>query len=410
MTVPLDGSCPRILVVDDEREIGELIGVAAEGMGLSCTVLTSAMQLESEIDPAVAAVLVDLMMPEMDGIELVRLLAERQCRAVIILMSGHDRGVLRTAQDMARSLGLRTAGPLQKPFRIADIESLLAGLADHPVERAVLARSSREPLDELALRAALRRREVIVHYQPQIELATGRVAGVEALARLQHPLGGIAYPDQFIALAEQLGLIDELTDIVMDVALHEFARMHGLADATLSVNVSATSLVDLALPDRIASSAAAAGVPMSRVMIEITESGLIKEFGKALDILARLRLRGAGISIDDFGTGYSSMAQLHRLPCTELKVDRMFVHEMLKDESAMAVVEESIGLAHRLKLKVVAEGVETAMVAMALGGTGCEMAQGYYFARPMPAADLVQWLARRPGSQPSHLATSGSIA
>jgi EAL domain-containing protein (putative c-di-GMP-specific phosphodiesterase class I)/ActR/RegA family two-component response regulator len=384
-----------VLVIDDEPAIGAAIALVAEKLGMSCTVLTSGLQLQEQLDPGVTAIVIDLMMPGMDGIELVRLLAARQCRASIVLMSGHDRGVLRSVQEMARALGLRAAEPLQKPFRLADIEAMLNAVAEPQLDRRRLAAGEGRALPEDELRAAIGDRNVVVHYQPQIALATGRVEGVEALARLSHPRLGLVYPDQFIQEAEQFGLMDALTDIVMERSLEEIAALDGLAGATLSINFPASSLVDLALPERIERGAARAGMALSRVVVEITESGLIKEFGKALDVLARLRLRGVGISVDDFGTGYSSMAQLRRVPCTELKIDRMFVKDMLRDESAMAVVEESIGLAHKLRLRVVAEGVETPQQARALADAGCDLAQGYYYSRPVPAQDLVLWLAAR---------------
>jgi EAL domain-containing protein (putative c-di-GMP-specific phosphodiesterase class I) len=238
---------------------------------------------------------------------------------------------------------------------------------------------------------------VVIHYQPQVRLSTGEVTGVEALVRLHVPQRGLVYPDQFIATTERLGLIDELTGVVMDRSLQEFAHIHQLAGATLSVNVSASSLVDLELPDRIARRAEKAGLPMSRLIVEITESGLIQEFAKALDVLARLRLRGAGVAIDDLGTGYSSMAQLRRVPCTEVKIDRSFVKDMLFDEGAMALVEELISLANRLNLKLVAEGVETEQQAQALLAAGCEYAQGYHFARPLPPAELANWVDAHTG-------------
>jgi EAL domain-containing protein (putative c-di-GMP-specific phosphodiesterase class I)/FixJ family two-component response regulator len=387
---------PRsVLVIDDESAIGEAIALVARDLGMSCRVLTSALELGEDLDPDVTAVVIDLMMPDMDGIELVRRLAARQCRATIVMMSGHDRSVLRSVQEMARSLGLRTAEPLQKPFRLADIKAMLNALAEPQLDRRRLADAGRESISEDELRAIIGARDVVVHYQPQIALATGRVEGVEALARLSHPRLGIVYPDQFIAETEQLGLMDALTDIVMERSLQEVAALEALAEATLSINFPASSLVDLALPERIAQSAALANIPLSRLVVEITESGLIKEFGKALEVLARLRLRGAGVSIDDFGTGYSSMAQLRRVPCTELKIDRMFVKDMLADESAMALVEESIGLAHRLRLRVVAEGVETLQQMRALADAGCDLAQGYYYSRALPAQDLAVWLATR---------------
>jgi EAL domain-containing protein (putative c-di-GMP-specific phosphodiesterase class I)/CheY-like chemotaxis protein len=382
-----------VLVIDDEPAIGEVIGLVAQDLGMTCNVLTSALQMDKELDPAVTAIVVDLMMPGMDGIEVVRLLAERNCRATIVLMSGHDRSVLRSVEEMARALGLRTAEPLQKPFRLADIRAMLTTVAQPQLARRKMARGDKQPLPEDELRAAIDAGAVVVHYQPQIALATGRVEGVEALVRLAHPRLGIVYPDQFIEETERLGLMDALTDLVMERALQEIAGLDGLAEATLSINVSAGSLVDLTLPERIARGAARACFPLSRLMVEITESGLIQEFGKALDVLARLRLRSAGVSIDDFGTGYSSMAQLRRVPCTELKIDRTFVKDMLSDEAAMAVVEESISLAHRLRLRVVAEGVETLQQARGLADAGCDLAQGFYYSRPVPAPDLLAWLA-----------------
>jgi EAL domain-containing protein (putative c-di-GMP-specific phosphodiesterase class I)/ActR/RegA family two-component response regulator len=382
-----------VLVIDDEPAIGEVIGLVAQDLGMSCKVLTSALQMDEELDPGVTAIVIDLMMPGMDGIEVVRLLAQRNCRATIVLMSGHDRSVLRSVQEMARALGLRTAEPLQKPFRMADIRAMLNAVAEPQLDRRKVVRTDKQPLPEDDLRATIGAGAVAVHYQPQIALATGRVEGVEALVRLAHPDLGIVYPDQFIEDMERLGLMDALTGLVMERALQEVAAIDGLAEATLSINFPADALVDLALPERIAQAAAQTGFPLSRLVIEITESGLIKEFGKALDVLARLRLRSAGVSIDDFGTGYSSMAQLRRVPCTELKIDRTFVKEMLTDESAMAVVEESISLAHRLRLRVVAEGVETPQQAYALAAAGCDLAQGFLYSRPVPAHDLVAWLA-----------------
>ncbi len=386
----------RILVIDDEDEIGELVAAAAESVGLACTALTSAQHLDEAIAPGVEAVMLDLMLPGMDGIELVRLLADRACRAPVVLMSGHDKSVLRSAEQLAKSLGLRTAGPLQKPFRIAEVENLIRSLVASETPQPARAAPCSEPLTEAELREAVQKEQIVVHYQPQIHLGSGRVSGVEALVRVLHPERGIVFPDSFIAKAEELNLIDDLTQLVVKRAFQEMANLPRLADASLSVNVSARSLVDLMLPERLAQAAESSRFPLPRLVVEITESGLIKELGKALDILARLRLRGVGLSIDDFGTGYSSLAQLRRIPSTELKIDRMFVNDMLNDVDAHAMVEETIGLAHRLGLRVVAEGVETALQAQALGVAGCDFGQGYHFARPIAAAELDRWLAARP--------------
>lgn len=384
----------KILVIDDEEEIGELVAAAADNLGLGCLAMSSAAAFPEVLGPDVIAVVIDLMMPGVDGIEIVRRLGAQGCRATVILMSGYDKSVLRTAEEMARALGLSTAGPLQKPFRLTEVEQLLACLNHASTSRVTRASMPlvSDPVSEAELRHAIDNNEFVVHYQPQIELATGRVSGVEALVRLMHPVRGIVYPDMFIVTTEQLGLIDALTDLVLQRALTEFSALSRHGDISLSVNVSACSLVDLSLPDRLERSASQHGIALPRIVIEITESGLIKEFGKALDILARLRLRGIGLSIDDFGTGYSSMAQLRRIPSTELKIDRQFVSEMLVDESAKAVVEQTIELGHRLGLKIVAEGVETEAQMQALLQAGCDFGQGYHFSRPIPMLELECWL------------------
>jgi len=391
---PAATAVSRVVVIDDEPEIGELVSAAAESLGMNSTSITSVLELDGALTQDVTAIFIDLMMPGVDGIELIRQLAQHGCGASIVLMSGHDKSVLRSAEDMARALGLRTAGFLSKPFRISEVEDRLDHLGRWP-RQPVSSAGRGEPLTEQELIDAVRNESVVIHYQPQISLASRRIVGVEALARIQHPDRGIVYPDLFIARAEELGQIDALTDVVLRRAVMEFASLDCLAGATLSVNVSARSLVDLSLPERLIESAQRHGMALSRLIVEITESGLIQELGKALDILARLRLRGAGVSIDDFGTGYASMALLRRIPCTELKIDRMFVNDMLTDDAALTLVQETIELAHRLKLHVVAEGIETEAHASALTDAGCEIAQGYFYSRPVALADLHRWITLR---------------
>lgn len=393
---PETGKTTHVLVIDDETEIGELIAAAAENVGLSCIALTSARDLPNVIGPETTAVIIDLMMPDMDGIEVLRLLAQRCCKATVVLMSGFDRSVLRSAETLARAIGLRTAGPLHKPFRLIDAELLLEHVAGLPQPAHVAPAVSHHghTICENELRAAIAEDRVEVHYQPQVELVSGRTVGIEALARLRDSRAALVMPDRFIELAEKTGLIGSLTDAVLKHSLQAIARCEHLAEAALSVNLSPMLLNDLDLPERVICMAEASGMALSRLTLEITESGLIREVGIALDILSRLRLRGIGLSIDDFGTGYASMAQLRRIPCTELKIDRMFVEGMLKDAADMVMVEETVELAHRLKLKVVAEGVETEAQAAALAFIGCDIGQGYYHARPMPFEALLGWLAK----------------
>lgn len=397
----------HVLIIDDEPEIGDLVAAAAESLGLAARSLVSAQGFEAALGRGLAAVFVDLMMPDIDGIELVRKLAERRCAAPIVMMSGHDRSVLRSAEAVAQSLGLRTAGALHKPFRIAEVEALLLSLVGTVQDQPARQRDAAAPLEDSEVRAAIAGGAVVVHYQPQISLASGGLVGVEALVRLHAPGCDLVFPDRFLPSVERQGLMDALTGQVMQQALRAARQVPGMVDATVSINVAAESLLDLELPDRLARCAADLGLPLNRVVVEITESGLIREFGTALDVLARLRLRGVGISIDDFGTGYSSMAQLRRIPCTELKIDRTFVQDMLGDDAARIVVEQSVDLAHRLHLKVVAEGVETPAQAGVLRDMGCELGQGYLYSKPLPAADLAQWIAAQ-GAVPAGASLSAA--
>jgi len=244
------------------------------------------------------------------------------------------------------------------------------------------------------LRNAIERDEFVLHYQPLIDIATGRILGVEALVRWQHPERGLIFPDNFIGRMEGLGLIDELGWIVVNRGLSEvgqFANGDGRAPM-LSLNESVYSLHDLKLPDILVSIAEKYGISPGNVTIEITESRLIEELSRTLDILARLRMKQVKLSIDDFGTGYAMMQQLKIIPATEMKIDRSFVQDMQSSEQDRIMVEKSIEMGHELGMNVIAEGVETQEQLDFLRLKGCDGAQGYLFTRPLPPAELVSWL------------------
>ncbi|PAS95695.1 MAG: hypothetical protein CGU28_11720 [Candidatus Dactylopiibacterium carminicum] len=383
----------KVLVIDDEPDIGELICAAAEGIGLNCTATASPEVFLASLKNDIDVVIMDLRMPGTDGVELLRKLAANGCQAKVVLISGIDRKVLRSAEELTVSLGLDAAGYLQKPFRINDVEQLLRHVCSHP--HSTRRKPPEEiPVTEAELRHAIEFDEFTVHYQPQIDLGSGRCVGCEALVRLMHPTRGIVYPDMFIVTAEQLNLIDSLTTLVTRRAMREYAQLASEQAYSLSINFSACSLTDLKLPEQLARQADEYDFPLSRLVMEITETGLISELGKALDILTRLRMKGVGLSIDDFGTGYSSMAQIQRIPATELKIDRIFVVQMLDDDTARAVVDKTISLGHALDMHIVAEGVESGAHGAELDRLGCDYAQGYHFGHPMLFAQLCDWLAR----------------
>jgi diguanylate cyclase (GGDEF)-like protein len=257
------------------------------------------------------------------------------------------------------------------------------------------------------LRRALDQRQLLLHYQPKVAANDGRMLGVEALVRWQHPEHGLVPPDEFIPLAERTGLIVPLTHYVLDEALGQCRQWHE-ADHELSVavNVSARRLLDLRFPDEVAALLDRHQVPARLLVVELTESTIMADPVHALEILSRLNAMGVQLSIDDFGTGYSSLAYLKSLPVHELKVDRSFVSQMISNSNDAVIVHSTVDLGRNLGLRVVAEGVEDALTLQHLNLLGCDAVQGYHISRPVPADDLISWLERHasraaPPSAPS---------
>jgi EAL domain-containing protein (putative c-di-GMP-specific phosphodiesterase class I) len=383
----------KVLVIDDEVDVGKLICATAQNLGLRCSATTDASTLPELMAPDVTLIMLDLMMPEMDGVEALRLLSELKCKAGIVLMSGISKRVLEAAEKLAHTLGLFVVGHLAKPFQLAELEQLLN--KHYVSEPDTTVRSGPRFLIEYErLRAAIERNEFVLHYQPQIDLASGAVTGVEALVRWQHPERGLIFPDDFIGRAEELGLIDDLDWLVMDRALAEvkqFVNKNQLVPR-LALNASVQSLLDLKFPDRFTSLLKKHDAPADGIILEITESGLINELSHALDVLTRLRMKRVQLSIDDFGTGFAMMQQLVNIPATELKIDRNFVMNMHVNSSDRIMVEKSIEIGHEMGMKVLAEGVETEQQLELLRRRGCDSAQGYLYSRPLPPNELVRWL------------------
>ncbi|PPQ35216.1 EAL domain-containing response regulator [Rhodopila globiformis] len=339
-------------------------------------------------------ILCDLQMPEMDGIELIRQLGQLGYNGALALVSGEDRRILQTAERLAAAHCLNVLGALQKPVALDRLRDLLHRWetlipTSHPA-RAAPGRIYR-PED---LRRGIADGELVCHFQPKVGRADGALTGVECLVRWQHPADGLVFPDQFVPLAERSGLIDDLTQAVLEQALHQ-ARAWQDTDLRLdvAVNVSMANLLALDFPNLVADRLAAAGMAPERLVLEVTESQLMRDRVTSLDILTRLRLKRVGLSIDDFGTGHSSLAQLRDVPFSELKIDRGFVHGAAGDPALQAMFDASLGIARQLGLKTVAEGVEDPDDWLYVRGTDCDMIQGYLIGRPMPGPDLPGWRA-----------------
>ena len=333
-------------------------------------------------------VITDLEMPGMDGMEFIRHVGESDLPVAMILVSVHDRSLLASVGIMTEAFGISLLGTLEKPVTTQKLATLI-GFYKAPQPRPKPVTLS---FSEADIFAALAARVFEPLFQPKVELATGRVTGAEALARWYHPERGIVSPNAFIPTLEANRRIDELTWIMLEksAAACRDWRAAGL-EITVSVNLSFASLTNVGLADRITALVLAQELQPRHVVLEVTETIAMTDVAHALENLARLRIKGFGLSIDDYGTGYSSQQQLSRIPFTELKIDQSFVMSAIEQESCRVILESSLDVARKLGLKAVAEGVETRADWDLLQSLGCDAAQGYLIAKPMAAGKLVEW-------------------
>jgi len=414
----------RLLILEDDPGVGKVIHKVATASGHDARVVSQPDAFFSALEEwKPTHIALDLVMPEMDGIQILAELGARKCTADIIITSGMGTRVLDAAGRAAHEHGLNIVGLLAKPFSSAALRALLAkppgspgnfrpGGKDHS--------GTTSELSEAEFRLALEKSEIHVHYQPKVSCLNGALVGFEALARWLRPRDAVIMPEQFVPFAEKHGLIDDLTCLVLEQALTWFCPRFvdtGAAPAvapasapatapavappgahsaiSLSVNLSASSLHDMRLVDRITAVCLEHRVPPARIIFELTETSAMESPVAALDMLTRMRVKGFQLSIDDFGMGHSSMRQLVRMPFTEIKVDRSFVISAAHSKESRAVVKSIVDLGRSLGLKSVAEGVEDAGTLTLLQQMGCDFAQGYWIGRPMAGDDVADWLAAR---------------
>lgn len=384
----------EILLIDDDAFQLKLLSrqLGAQGFdNVTCCETPETALAVLDAPNAVGILFLDLNMPAMDGVELMRRLAERGYAGTLVLVSGEDGRVLDTATRLARAHGLNVLGALPKPCQGGALRAML--------DRWQAFRRPAEPRvgktygpDEI--RQAIARGQLVNYYQPKVELAGGALIGVETLVRWQHPVDGLVFPDQFIGVAEEYGFIDTLTRQVLSAALAQARNWRdGGLRLSVAVNVSMDDLVALDFPECVQGELDRHGIPATDLILEVTESRLMRDLRAPMEILTRLRLKRVRLSIDDFGTGHSSLAQLRDLPFVELKVDRGFVHGAPDDPTLGAILTASHDLAQRLGMKTVAEGVEDLADWKWLRAYGYDLAQGYFIAKPMPHEQLPQWLA-----------------
>ena len=385
---------PDILLVDDDPFMLGLQSRMLRAMGYSTvsTVGSALAALDSlQNRERVADVIIcDLNMPGMDGVEFLQALNAGPYAGSVILLSGEGARIMHTVQKLLSGGGLTILGALEKPARPDALRALLDRWS--PLAVATRARVPL-PIGGGELWRAIEERQWVLHYQPKVDLMTGGLSGVEALVRWNHPQHGLVFPDSFIAMAEQCGAIDRLTDWVLREAADQFARWaaRGLL-IPVAVNVSMDNLRRPDFARRVANIVSEAGVAPPNITFEITESRAMSPSPAPLESLVRLRLQRFKLAIDDFGTGHSSLAQLRDVPFTELKIDRGFVHGAHSNQFIRPMLDGSIGIAKRLGMLSVAEGVETEQDWLLLRQLGCDMAQGYFIGRPIAAEQIDDWM------------------
>ena len=384
----------HILALDDEAFMLKLLGHMLAKLGYhqftTCISGQDGLTWLDEADEPPTIILLDLNMSGMDGIEFIRHLANRSYKGHILLLSGEDERIRETANKLVQNYKIPTLGHLHKPVD-PELLSLKLSQWRKPLPERVFSSKKHYSADEL--RTAIANHELINFYQPKVDVKSGKVIGVESLVRWLHPIDGMVFPDQFIGIAEAHGLMDDLTQAVVKAAFAQ-AKMWKDSGLTLrvAINISMDNLADLGFTHYMVNAAAASGIMPSDIVLEVTESKLMTNLSISMEILTRLRMHRFSLSIDDFGTGHSSLAQLCNIPFDELKIDQSFVHNTIVNDTQRAIFNASLGLAKQLDMKSVAEGVEDQTDWDFLRNTDCDIAQGYFIAKPMPADDIYPWI------------------
>jgi len=391
-----DPGTTGIVLLDDDPFMLKLLTQMLAQLGYTrvtaCDSGQKALTQVRETREVVDLIFLDINMPGMDGVEFIRRLVECQYGGSVILVSGENSRILESVEKLIGAHRLIALGCLQKPVKPDELARLMSTLKPNIGPRR-LAHVSQQSYSGEQLRAAIAGGQLVNHYQPKVDMATGAVVGLECLVRWQHPEDGLIFPDRFLGLAEEQGLLTQITTVVLTEAMKQAkAWWEAGHHLPVAVNISMDDLIALDFPDLAVALAASIGVNPQLLTLELTEGQVMRQLSTVLDVLSRLSLKRFRLSIDDFGTGHSSLAQLRDLPFDELKVDRGFVHGACADGTREAICRASLQMAHQLQMKVVGEGIEDRDDWNFLSQLGCDVGQGYFISRPMPAAEVGDWI------------------
>jgi EAL domain-containing protein (putative c-di-GMP-specific phosphodiesterase class I)/FixJ family two-component response regulator len=386
-----------VLVVDDEPFIRSLSVKLLKELGceyvLGAADGREAVAILQNPDNKIDLVVCDLMMPDMDGIEAVRHIAALPHRPAIAFLSGAEPGLLRAAESLARAYRMAVLPSISKPATRNAFQAVLHGVESF---QSTVSRKAAHKVSAEDLARGIDRGELSLHFQPKVTVSDQKLSSVEALVRWNHPHHGLLSPDSFVPLAEKTGLIGPMTERVVEIGLAQFSGWlaQGM-DFKMALNLSPSMLADVQLPDRYARKAEALNIPLEKVILEITETGVANEETIYLEIVTRLHMKGFHLSIDDFGTGQSSLQKLEALPFSELKVDRQFVHMAHASSAKRAILSASLSLARAMQLSTVAEGVEHGEDLQLLRDLGCDVVQGFVISRPLAPEAFQTWAQGR---------------
>jgi len=383
----------NVLVVDDsDVQRNHVMNMCLEqGVTNVIGAINGVDAIDKLLEDKFDLVFIDLEMPIMDGVELSRKIAKDKLAKSVIILSSKDPSLISSIGTMAESDGLTVLGTFKKPMQISDLENSLNRLTTHRDTNENHKIYNRLEVDDLI--KGIKEKQITLFYQPKLTCKGLLLKGVEALARWDHPTLGFVSPVEFITAAEEFGVISELTHYLFDIALKQKVqwRDHGI-NFHLAFNLSPLSLADDNLANNISSQVERHKIEPKEIVLEVTENAICGEISTAIETLAKLRLKGFKLAIDDYGTGFANAQQLSRVPATELKLDRILVDNVATRPQQLAILRSTVNLAKDLGLTTVAEGVENFDDFKLLLKLNVDLVQGYYFAKPMDAKDLVHWL------------------
>ena len=389
----------RFLVVDDDDDQRFLVAHTLLRVGMANVVEAAsgraALEMLGRDGNAIDIVVTDLQMAGIDGMELVRRIGQRRLSVGVILLSALSGDLLQSAATMTEAYGVKLLGAIEKPPTKEKLFALLTRFRAPEALPVVCDRVGYMPTTEEVL-DGFAAAQFVPYFQAIVDIESGSVVGAEALARWEHPTHGVLGPELFIPPLARAGYLDELSWIMLALSAMEARSWQEAGVRTpVSVNVSATSLADPGYADSVTEIVSGHGIDPSQMILELTETEAIMNVAAALENVTRLRMKGFGLAVDDFGVGYSSLQELSRMPFTELKIDRTFVKGAVADERPRLLIQQTVGIARRLGLKIVAEGVENRAERDLLQQLGCDQIQGYLVARPMDGRTFLEWLRER---------------